>query len=425
MKEDFLHYIWQYKLFSFRKLQTTNKEEIILVKSGVYNTNSGTDFLNAQIKLDNQLWVGNVEIHLKSSDWYAHHHEEDKNYDAVILHVVWEEDATVYMKNNKPLPTLVLKNLVDKKLLKTYQNLFSSQLRWIPCETQIHTVDNFVMQNWLERLYFERLEGKSVLIKELLLKSNNDFEAVLFQLLAKNFGLKVNADAFLQLATSLHFSVVRKECFDAVKLEALLFGQAGFLSEEIEEKHHKNLKKEYNYLRHKYQLESIEKYQFQFFRMRPANFPTIRIAQLVALYNLHQNLFSKLIEIKKIKDFYTLFSVEVNTFWKTHFTFEKVSKKTSKKLTKSFIDLLIINTIIPLKFVFLQSRGEVDSEIFLELIKQLKPEKNSIISKFSDLKVNAENAFKTQALLELKNKYCSPKKCLDCSIGNELLRKNG
>ena len=422
MKEDFLHYIWQHKLFSSKNLKTVRGEDIIVIKTGLHNKNSGPDFLNAQIKIDNQTWVGNVEIHISSSDWYLHKHEEDQNYDAVTLHIVWENDVEVFMKNNKPIPTLELKNIVDKELLKNYQNLVSKQQRWIPCENQIEGVDEFVIKNWLERLYFERLESKSILIKELLTKSNNDYEAVLFQLLAKNFGLKVNGDAFLSLAQSFDFSILRKVRFNKLQIEALLFGQAGFLNEETEEAYYQTLKKEYKYLQHKYNLMPISNNQFQFFRMRPNNFPTIRIAQLVALFHKYQNLFSMLTELNKLEDFYNLFSIEVNDFWKTHYTFETESKKSPKKLTKLFIDLLLINTIIPLKFVYQQSRGEVNQDEILKLIQQIKPEKNSIISKFSDLKINSENAFESQALLELKNNYCAKKRCLKCSIGNDLLR---
>ena len=424
MNEDFLHYVWKYKLFSFNNLQTTANIDLQILKSGLHNTNSGPDFLNAQLKIDEQIWVGNVEIHLKASDWYLHKHETDINYDAVILHVVWEDDATIFMKNNLPLPTLVLKNLVDKTALKNYQNLFSAQQRWIPCQNEINTVDDFTLNNWKERLFFERLERKSTDINVLLVENNNDFEAVLFQLLAKNFGLKVNGDAFLRLAKSVDFSVIRKVRDNKNQLAALFFGQAGFLEEDIEDEYYLQLKKEYAYLQHKFNLIPIAKNQFSFFRMRPTNFPTIRIAQLVSLYYLHQNLFSKLIKVNVLEDFYTLFSVEVNLFWKTHYTFEKESKSSIKKLTNSFIDLLLINTIIPLKFLYQKNRGEVVESDFLVLLKKIKPEKNSIISKFSELKITSKNGYETQSLLELKNCYCVPKRCLECAVGKSVLKRN-
>ncbi|MCF2876463.1 MULTISPECIES: DUF2851 family protein [unclassified Tenacibaculum] len=424
MKEEFLHFLWQYKLFNITNLKSVHNESIQIVKSGMHNKNSGPDFLNAQLKINHQLWIGNVEIHINSSDWYAHKHEEDENYDAVILHIVWNHDAEVFMKNNLPLPTLELKELVHENVMKNYEQLFSKQLQWISCENQIVDVDAFLIKNWLERLYFERLENKSILIKELLANSKNDFEAVLFQLLAKNFGLKVNGDAFLQLAKSFDFSILQKVRFNEFQLSALLFGQAGFFEETVENEYFFSLKNEYDYLKHKYQLTSIHNKQFQFFRMRPNNFPTIRIAQLVALFHKYQNLFSKLLELNRKEDFYDLLSVEVNAFWQAHYTFETTSKKLTKRLTKSFIDLLLINTIIPLKFVYEQYKGILNEEEILKLIQQIKPEKNSIISKFSDLKLIAKNAFESQALLELRNNFCVKKRCINCAIGNNLLKKH-
>lgn len=422
MKEEFLYYVWQHKMFSNVNLRTLNSEEIYIVKSGIHNKNAGPDFLNSQVKIDKQLWFGHIEMHVKSSDWYAHRHEEDVNYDAVILHVVWEHDVPVFMKNNKPLPTLELKNFVSKELLENYKSLVYHQQRFIPCENQIAEVDKFLLNNWLERLYFERLEQKSTFIKDLLLNTNADFEAVLFQLLAKNFGLKVNGDSFLQLAKSVDFSVVRKVRLDEDQITALLFGQAGFLEEDLQGSYSQQLQQKYNYLKHKYTLDSISKAQFQFFRMRPQNFPTIRIAQLASLMFTHQNLFSKLMNCNKKEDFYTLFNFEIQEFWKTHYTFDSESKKSAKRLSKSFIDLILINTIIPLKFVYLQSRGVVDEEQIIPLIKQVSPEKNRIISNFLQLKIKSKNALESQALLELKNNYCKKKRCLQCAIGNSLLK---
>ncbi|WP_299061597.1 DUF2851 family protein [uncultured Polaribacter sp.] len=421
MNEDFLHYVWKYQLFSIHNLKTTHKESITILKPGTHNHNAGPDFLNTQLKINDQLWVGNLEIHLKSSDWYAHNHEIDENYDAVILHVVWEDDASIFMKNNKPLPVLVLKDFVLKSALNNYTNLFASKQVWIPCETEIGSIDNFTFENWKERLFFERLEQKSDAMNALLGVNNNDFEAVLFQVLAKNFGLKVNGEAFLDLACSFDFLILRKVSFNEQQLAALLFGQAGFLEETIENEYHQKLKLEYQYLKHKYNLHPIANGQFSFFRMRPPNFPTIRIAQLVGLYHLHQNLFSKILKIETLKGFYELFEVTINPFWKTHYTFDKTSKASPKKLTKSFVDLLLINTIIPLKFLYKKSRSEVNEIEFLEIIQKIKPEKNSIISKFDEIKITSKNAYETQALLELKNNYCAKKLCLQCAVGVRLL----
>jgi hypothetical protein len=422
MKEDFLHYLWKYQLFDISNLKTTQNESISILKPGAHNLNSGPDFLNAKIDIENQLWFGNVEIHLKSSDWYLHQHETDKNYDAVILHVVWEYDTDVFIKDNTPIATLELKNIVSKNVLNNYQKLSSKNTQWIPCEKELHTIDSFLLNNWLERLYIERLEDKSKSIAFLLKASKNDWEAVLFQLLAKNFGLKENGDSFLKLAKSIPFSIIRKERNDLTKLSALLFGQAGFLSENIESSYHTELRKEYEYLQHKYQLTPLSKHEFQFFRMRPSNFPTVRIAQLIALYHQHQNLFSTVINLETIENLYMLFTIEVSEFWNSHFTFEKTSKITKKKFTNLFLDLIFINTIIPLQFTYQKTTNSIDEERLFEKMKGLKPEKNSIILKFSELKIETKNAFESQALLELKNNYCASKRCLECAIGNKLLR---
>lgn len=423
MKENFLHFIWKQQLFDFKKLTTVQGETLKVLKPGTLNANTGPDFLNAQLKIKELLWVGTVEIHVKSSDWYAHQHEIDGNYDTVILHVVWEHDTNVFTKNNIALPTLVLKDFIDKSVLHNYYKLFTKNEHWIPCASQIVEVDSFVLNNWLERLYFERLERKALFVQSLLEETNNDFEAVLFQLLAKNFGLNVNGEAFLSLAQSFEFSLIRKVRHDKTILSALLFGQAGFLEDAGEDPYFIKLKTEYEYLKNKHQLRSLFNGQFQFFRMRPSNFPTIRLAQLIALYHKYTNLFIDVMNINSLEELYNYFSVEVDLFWKTHYTFENSSKKSNKKLTKSFIDLLIINTIIPLKFIWKRSRGEALNEDLFAILKEIKPEQNTIITKFSEVKIDVQNAFDTQALLELKSQYCNSKKCMKCAIGNFLLRK--
>ena len=423
MREEFLHYIWKHQLFSKKNLESTAFDPVEIVFQGNHNTNSGPDFLNAKIIIEGVLWVGNVEIHVKSSDWYIHQHEKDVNYDSVILHVVWEDDVEVYSKNNQRLPTMLISDLIEKKILNNYHQLYSKQQRWIPCENSISSIDSFVFDNWKERLFIERLEEKSHLIEQLLKDSHNDYEAVLFKLLAKNFGLKTNGDAFLNFANSVDYTIVRKLQNDTFKLQALFFGQAGFLHNDFEEQYGINLKNEYEYLKHKFHLKPIHNGQFQFFRMRPSNFPTIRIAQLASLYSMHQNLFSKFMNTTDLSDIYMLFKFELHLFWKTHYTFHKTSLKSTKRITKEFVDLLLINTIIPLKFNFLKSRGKEMEEEFLALIKQIKPEKNSIITKFNELKIVPKNAFGSQALLQLKNNYCAKKRCLHCAIGYKILNK--
>jgi len=422
VKEDFLHYIWKHKLLNLNQLETTQKEKVQLINSGEHNHNAGPDFFNSQIIIEDLHWAGNVEIHVKSSDWYVHGHEKDINYDSIILHVVWEHDIEIYTKDNLVVPTLELKKHLDKNILNNYQKLFSKSQKWINCQNVISSVDPFIIDNWLERLYVERLEQKSELTQKMLDTSQNDWEAVLIKLLFKNFGLKVNGDAFLNLINSIDFSIIRKEKQSLVNIEALLFGQAGLLSDDIQDAYYKTLQMEYNYLLKKHNLQVNMKSQFQFFRLRPNNFPTVRIAQLAALLNQHQNLFSKIIATTKLKDYYKLFDISISEFWKIHYSFTSTSRKTYKKLSKKFIDLLLINTIVPLKFIYLKYINELNEEELISTIKLIKPEKNVVIDGFKELNVPCNNALNSQALLQLKNEYCEKNKCIQCAIGNQLLR---
>lgn len=420
MKEEFLHYVWRYRLYAATNLRTTSNEDISVITPGVYNTNSGPDFMQCEVYINNQKWVGNVEIHVNASDWYAHGHEQDSHYDAVILHVVWNYDIDIYVKNNHPIPTLELKSYVDARLLSSYRQLQMNQGRWIPCENQIQDTSLFTMKHWLERLFFERLERKTVLVRALLEASKNDWEFVLFQMIAKSFGSQVNGHAFLSLAQSIPIAVLRREWHDPMRLSALLFGQSGLLKRAIEDEHYIQLTKEYAYLQHKYALTEIHE-PLQFFRMRPHNFPTIRIAQLVGLYSSRKSVFSSAMEFNTTTELYAFFDVEVEAYWKTHFTFGKKSKKSTKKLTRSFMDLLILNALLPVKFYYQRSMGVLREGELIALMSSLKSEKNNVLGKFSDLGVVAENALEGQALLELKKHYCESKRCLDCAIGKNIL----
>ena len=423
MREDFLAFIWKHHYFQKEGLQTTQGKTLQILKVGEENSNAGPDFFNTQIILDGQKWVGTAELHVRSSDWYVHGHEKDDNYNAVILHVVWEDDAPIFRKDNSVIATLELSKFVDQSLLQNYNTLFAGKEKWINCEHQIVSVDTFLLENWLERLYFERLEQKGSLILEVLDQSKNDWEAVLFRLLTKNFGLTVNGEAFYELARDIDFSIIRKEAVYPNQLDALLLGQAGLLHDEIEEPYYRLLQDAYRYQVKKYKLITNNNRPVAFFRLRPNNFPTIRLAQLAALYHKHQNLFSKIMEAKELKTLHKLFDVAAPSFWDTHYTFKAKSKKRSKRLTRPFIDLLLINTIIPLKFIYQKNRGRFQQKEILHLIDAINPEKNSIIEKFTKLGVKANSAFFTQSLLQLKNEYCKRHRCMHCAIGNKLLTK--
>ncbi|WP_028283631.1 DUF2851 family protein [Olleya marilimosa] len=424
MQEDFLHYLWKLKKFETLNLQTTKGEQVVIQNVGTHNYHTGPDFFNAQLIIAGQLWAGNVEIHIKSSDWYVHNHEVDPNYDNVILHVVWEHDTPVFRKDNSEIPTIQLKSYVSQVALNNYAKLFNSKQTWINCENTITNVNPFIVTNWLERLFFERLESKAKAIEAILIASNNNWEAVLFKLLAKNFGLKVNGDAFFSLANSFDFSVVRKQQSNLQGLEALFFGQANMLEDDIQEAYYIALQKDYAFLKQKFKIDNTSVSPFQFFRLRPPNFPTIRLSQLANVYHMHHNLFSKVIASDSVADIYKLFSVSTSPFWESHYTFDKVSSARKKHITKSFVDLLLINTIIPLKFCYAKQQGKSIEEEIVNLMQQLKPEKNGIVDKFASLKVVSESALESQAIIQLKNLYCDKNRCLKCAIGNTILAQN-
>ncbi len=423
MKEDFLHYLWKYKKFDTSNLKTTTGESIIILNSGNYLQLAGPDFFNAQITIGTQKWAGNVEIHIKSSDWYVHHHERDEAYENVILHVVWEHDTEIFRKNNTEIAVLELKDYISSETLSKYQSLMTPK-SWILCEKQLQSVDSFKIQYWQERLFYERLERKSKPIYLLLETTNSDWEAILFATLAKNFGLNTNGEPFLKIAQAIPFSIIRKESFEVENLEALLFGFAGLLDAEHEDNYYKDLKFRFYYLINKYQIEKDIIAPLQFFKHRPDNFPTIRLSQLANLYHKHQNLFSKIITTQSLKSIYEIFKIAVSEYWQTHYQFDKESPKKAKSLSKAFIDLIVINSIIPIQFAHAHQQGIEDKEFLITLLQEVEPENNAIINKFNTFGIKSKNAFDTQSLLQLKNEYCDKKRCLDCTIGMELLKNN-
>ncbi len=424
MKEEFLHYVWKFQKFNIRNLSTTDGANISIVKVGEHNYNSGPDFFNAQVSIEDQLWAGNVEIHLKSSDWYSHMHEVDSNYDNVVLHVVWEHDADVFRKDNSTIPTLELKSKVDKSILKKYLKLFSKKQRWINCENDFGNVNDFVFENWMERLYLERLQQKSLLFEKELRSSNNHWEGLLFKLICKNFGLKVNGDSFYSIAQSVDFSIIKKCAKDPIEMEALLFGQAGFFEKNEEESYFNTLKEKYAFLQSKFNLDNQSVIYPKYFRLRPPNFPTIRLSQLAVLFSEKKSLFSEIIGSKSVEEYYAIFNVSAGEYWDTHYNIGVSSSKRKKRLTKKFIDLLLINTVIPLKYSYANYVGQDISEEIMSLATSILPEENSIIKRFSRLGFTAKNSLQSQALLQLKNEYCTKNKCLQCAIGNSILKGN-
>ncbi|MBN2518962.1 MAG: DUF2851 family protein [Bacteroidales bacterium] len=421
MSEEFLHFLWKYNLFKKESLFTQNNEKVIVLDLGVHNKNGGPDFFNARIKIGKTTWAGNIEMHLKSSDWYKHKHHVDKAYNSIILQVVHYNDKDIFRQNNQKIPTAEIK--YDEKYLNKYNHLLKSK-NWIPCEKEIVNIEEFVKLNWLTVLTIDRLKRKTEQIKQTFTINKNSWEETFYQHLARNFGLKLNADPFEWLAKSIPLKILAKHKNNLFQLEALLFGQAGFFEEDIEDEYFNNLKKEYIFLRKKYNLKPIEKHLWKFLRLRPSNFPTIRIAQFASLIFKSTRLFSKIIEAQNFSEIENLFHVQCLKYWDNHYVFGKISKKQKKALGNTTIHAIIINTIVPFLFFYGEMKGNEefkDKAIFF--LEKLPPENNSIIKNWSRLGFEIENSYITQALLQLKNEYCNNKKCLNCQIGNFIISK--
>ncbi len=419
IKESFLHHVWKHKQFAYRSLYSTDNEVIRVQCPGVYNKDSGPDFFNARIKIGAQIWAGNVEIHIKASDWYAHGHEKDAAYGNVILHVVWEADIDVFGASNTPIPTLVLKDYITPMVLKRYKNLFSGGDKFIHCESNFRTVSVNTRKAWAEHLYINRLEKKAATVQQYMEKSANDWEAVLYTMLLTNFGVKINKDAFQALANSISFGVFRKLCSEQLVLEALLTGQAGLL-ENPKDAYTRELKTKYQYLVAKFNLEKAV-IRPKFSKLRPANFPTLRLSQFASLYSKNPRLFSRIIKAKTINEYESVFSVTAASYWNDHYTFGKISHGKPKKLSRRFIHLLIINTLLPLKYSYSRYTGmDCNSEI-LESIHGIPAENNTIVNNYRKIGMEMPSALESQAALHAYTHFCKKHKCIECPIGTALI----
>ena len=423
MKEVFLHYIWKLNQFSHKNLQTFHGDFIEIVKVGKLNHHAGPDFLEAEIIIGDKLWIGSVEMHVNSSDWNIHQHSDDIAYQNVILHVVWNHDREVDILRQRNVQTLILQDFVKPEIIFNYQNIINSKLDKIYCEEFLDLIDLKQFSFWFERILIERFEEKTQIVLEILNQNNSNWEETLFKSLAKNFGLKVNVETFEIWANSFPFKVLQKIQFDRLKVEALFFGQAGFLVENHENDYFKQLKNEYQFLKNKYQLQPIENSLFRFSKMRPIGFPTIRLAQLASIYVNYQRLFSEIIQPKNLKEFYKIFGkLELNSFWETHYTFKNESKFQLKNLSKDKINNLLINSFIPIRYAFERQKDEVEIDFYLDLLTEMEAENNSILDEFEGIGFENKNAKDSQQLIQLKKRYCSEKKCLNCAIGQQILR---
>ncbi|MDR3250058.1 MAG: DUF2851 family protein [Tannerella sp.] len=416
--EQLLLYIWKHKLYAESELTAADGSNVFVIDPGVANTDAGPDFFNAKVRINNTVWVGNVEIHERSSDWYEHHHEKDKAYDNVILHVVRHNDKQVYNSGNEPVMQAVMK--VSQKIEDNIDWLLSRDTP-VACSSMIYNVKPLYLSDWISALTTERLSRKTSEIISRYEQFSKDWNETFYITLMRNFGFGANGDAFEMLAKSLPFKFILKHRDNALQIEALLFGQAGLTEAEdrnTSDPYLQSLRREYDFLRKKYDLQPVEGYLFKKLRVRPVNFPHVRLAQLATLLINNDTLFSKILETDDLNDLRTFFDVKPSRYWSTHYNFGSASPERSKSLGKGTANIILINTVIPILFAYGMYKQQPDyCERALLFLENLPPESNSIVKIFGNAGITANNAGDTQALIQLRREYCDRKKCLYCRIG--------
>lgn len=423
MTEDFLHFIWKYRLYD-PEIESQAGEKLSVLSPGQHNSDSGPDFSNAQVRIDDTLWAGNVEVHIKSSDWFLHKHHTDDAYSNIILHVVYVNDRDISDRNGRTITALELKGKFNEKIFQKYFYYLNNK-NWIPCEKDIHLLEMEKMNMWMDRLLVERMERKAEALTSLLAHNKNSFEETFYQVLAGNFGFKVNEQPFRMLAAMLPLNVLGKHRDSLFQTEALLFGTAGMLQKDFIDDYPMKLKKEFAFLKKKYALPVMQAHLWKLMRLRPSSFPTIRISQFAALIHKSQRLFSKITESSGIGELMSFFDVTASDYWDDHYVFDRPSIKRKKQLGKSAVNNILLNTVVQFLFLYGMAKGDEGyREKAIALLTGIEPENNNIVLGWQKIGVNAESAFETQALIELKNNYCKQKKCLHCSIGLNLLKMN-
>lgn len=422
MNEDLFQYLWKNALFLPQNLKTTKGEQVTVINTGIHNTDAGPDFLEAKIKIGNTIWVGNVELHLKTSDWQKHKHHTNPIYANIILHVVYENDNVA--QEHQAFETLELKNNLPQELIEKYYHTFSLVTQ-IPCGKRATDAPPIVWKLWEERLLAERFERRKAEWQQLWQAQKNDWRKLLYYRLAANFGFKTNRDAFLQLALSIPLNILEKHSDNLQQIEAILFGQSGLLQTCKHDDYTQKLEREYNFFRRKYELTPLLPTIWKFLRLRPSNFPTIRIAQFAQVIYSNKNLFAKFMEIKKVDELIPLLQVTASSYWNNHYKLGEISTdNTPKNIGTDAINNIAINTIAPMQYIYAQLQGNNNLlESSRALLSTTKSENNNIIKEWKSLGIKSHSADTSQALIELYDQYCAAKKCLQCSIGNSLMKR--
>jgi hypothetical protein len=424
MKEEFLHFLWKYSLYDKDKLLDNEGDRIIVLHPGEYNRDAGPDFFNARISIAGTIWAGNVEIHVRASHFNLHGHQDDPVFDNVILHVVAENDRKVFNSNGAELLTTELK--FEDSLHEKYTSLINNPYV-IACQDETGSFDKLILYSWLEALVVERIEQKSDMILRILSETGNDWDETFYRMLSRYFGFRVNTGPFEMLARALPFMIIRKHADNRFQIEALLYGTSGMLQEglfreALDDSYYKDLIKEYKILSSKYSLQPLHGWIWKFARLRPSNFPTIRISQLAGMLAVTGGLFSRLLEVTDIRHLRELFETTASKYWDDHYTFGSLKKGYAKKTGSQSTEILLINSVIPMLFVFGKNHGQPEfSDKALLFLEKIKAEDNSIIREWSKAGIKAENALFSQALLQLKDCYCRKRRCLECRIGFRLI----
>ncbi|MEO6301651.1 MAG: DUF2851 family protein [Bacteroidia bacterium] len=420
--EDFLQFLWQYKIFKPLPFITISGKHISIIKNGELNKDSGPDFFNAQVKIDNIILAGNIEVHIKTSDWLKHKHQQDKNYDNIVLHVVYEHDIDLPQNTNNNVEVLELKSLIAESTLASFEQLNSSKTK-IPCHNQLANINDLKFVSWLERMAIERLEGKVKLIEEYFKLVNGDYTQTFYFLLLRNFGFKVNSLPFELLAKNLPITTLLKHSDNLLQLEALLLGTSGLLDNQFEDKYILQLQNEFDYLKNKYRIIPLNKEVFKFSKLRPANFPTIRLSQFARLINSKPGLFIAPYDFSNYEEIILALKINLDGYWKNHYNMD--GNVTSKDLTLGLtsIENLIINTFAPFYFFYSKRTGKEEmGDLAIELLNKCDFEQNVKTKLFSEQKANLKTAADSQATINLYDNYCSKKACLKCGVAASLLK---
>lgn len=418
-----MQYVWKHRLWRSEDMVTNTGKKVRVVDPGLLNTDAGPDFFNAKIEIDGHMWVGNVEMHYRATDWKRHHHDSDKAYDSVILHVVAKDDAPVRRSNGELIPQLVLE--VSPQFNADYASLVGATIE-VPCATKIKQVPHLTIVEWVEGLAFERLHGKVERIHQLLDSFNGSWEDVCYVTLARNFGFGINNDAFERLARRTPLRLLGKHSDSVLQIEALLFGQAGMLDAQKPgmDSYYNQLCTEYAFLSNKFQLTPMEKESWKLFRIRPQNFPYRRIAMLAQFIEGGFRMMNRILDAEGEKEMRALFEVELSGYWTKHYTFGKPNERATATLSRNSIDIILINTVAPLLYAYGELTGNYEmTDKAIKLLEDLRAESNSIVAHFVAYGIDCPDALTSQALVQLKREYCDARKCIYCKIGHHLLSK--